>query len=361
VEETARLLRYRALARLARRARCPAVLTAHHLDDQAETVLLGLIRGAGPDGLGGMAPESRWPLGGRGPRLLRPLLAFTRAEILSYAKQRDIPYRIDASNRDRSFFRNRLRPVLRGWERARPGFFRRAGRAAEILRDETAYWSGRLDRLERAVLRRTGDGMTIDLTRLMRYHKVEQRRLLKRLFPAADFAALERLRALAGASGPGALSLPSGGVVRKSARALLFRQGGPSHRRFDPKNAPLPVPGRVSLPDGRLAARPVKRLPPRWRRLAPRRVFVDADRLRGRRLLCRTRRPGDRFRPLGMAGRKKLQDFFVDAGVPREQRENVLVLEDKRRIVWVVGHRLAEDVKLTPATRRIVELTWEPA
>lgn len=364
IEETARRLRYRALAGLARSTGCRHVLTAHHLDDQVETLFLNLVRGAGPAGVGGMSPEGPWPFPGpAAPRLLRPLLAISRDRIMAYIKQRAITYRIDKSNRSPAFFRNRLRPVLRGWEQARPGFFRRAGRLAEILRDEEAYWVPRLRRMEKALLRRGA----IDLRRLIRYHKVEQRRFFKHLFPTADFTALERLRAFALSSATGALSLPSGGAVRKNTRALVLTdRGNSSSLGFAPllKEAPLSLPGRVILSGPRrfrIVAQPVKRLPAGWRRLAPERVFVDADRLEGRRLLCRAWRPGDRFQPLGMTGHKKLQDFFVDAGVPREQRPGVLVLEDKSGIVWVVGHRLSDAVKLTPATKRVLELAVETA
>jgi tRNA(Ile)-lysidine synthase len=117
MEDAARELRYTALASLARRFRCPRVATAHTLDDQTETVVLNLLRGTGPSGLAGMVDRGPWPVSipGRRPSLLRPLMIFSKKEILRYLQSRGLPFRVDATNALPLFLRNRLRPVLRSW------------------------------------------------------------------------------------------------------------------------------------------------------------------------------------------------------------------------------------------------------
>jgi tRNA(Ile)-lysidine synthase len=215
LEEAARVLRYQALGGMARAWRCGAVLTAHILDDQAETVLMNLIRGTGPAGLGGMAPDAPWPAPtpGPGPRLLRPLLETRRPEILSYMKDRKLSFRVDVTNDTPAFFRNRVRPVLKDWERERPGLYERIGRLAALVRDEEAFWDARL-----------GPPVhRLDLGRFKRYHIILQRRILRRNFGFASFPTVERARAFALDPGPAPRQSVPGGWLEKRRGFLLFR------------------------------------------------------------------------------------------------------------------------------------------
>jgi tRNA(Ile)-lysidine synthase len=230
IEEASRVLRYRALARMAADLRCAAVLAAHTLDDQAETVVMNLVRGAGPDGLGGMAPRSTWPVpvprartgsprprrSNEGPLLLRPLLTVPKNEILGYLRDRRVPFRTDATNALPLFFRNRVRPVLQAWEEERPGLRERLARLAEVLRDEQDYW----DALMPPFSRRRG----LDLRPFRTLHKAFQRRLLRHTFGFSSFAAIERARAFA--MDPGAASRQSvpGGRLEKAEGRLIFRR-----------------------------------------------------------------------------------------------------------------------------------------
>jgi tRNA(Ile)-lysidine synthase len=221
-EEAARILRYRALARMARLLRCDAVLTAHTLDDQAETVVMNLIRGAGPAGLAGMAPVSPWPVPAAstaGLPLLRPFLSIRRREITRYLRKRKVPFRTDATNAQPLFFRNRIRPVLAGWDRERPGLVDRLGRLAEILRDEESFWEEFL-----GSLRRKGRGKGLALASFKKYHKVIQRRLLRRAFGLSSFFAVERARDFALGAGPAPRQSVPGGWIEKRGGRLLFRK-----------------------------------------------------------------------------------------------------------------------------------------
>jgi tRNA(Ile)-lysidine synthase len=221
LEEASRLLRYRALATSARFLRCGAVLTAHTLNDQAETVLMNLMRGTGPDGLGGMAPISPWPAPEKREKplkLLRPLLSVRRETLLSYLKDRRIPFRIDATNALPIFLRNRVRPVLNNWDKERPGLADRLGRTAEILRDENDYWDVLLEKLRSDFRRRS-----LDLATFKSYHKALQRRLLRRTFGLASFTAVERARLFAMDPGPASKeSVPGGWIEKKGDR--IFRR-----------------------------------------------------------------------------------------------------------------------------------------
>lgn len=219
LEDAARHARYAALARAARRFRCPAVATAHTLGDQVETVFLNLLRGTGPAGLAGMAPAAPWPAG-RGPRLLRPLLGLRREALAAHLRRRRIPWRRDETNEAPIFLRNRLRPVLRRWDAERPGLFERVSRTAQILRDEEDFWRSRLGVPAEADRRKTRP-RRLEVGPFLRYSIGEQRRRLRHRFGLARFESLERVRALAAAPGPGTLDLP-GVRVRRIGRRLLF-------------------------------------------------------------------------------------------------------------------------------------------
>ncbi len=373
LEEAARVLRYGRLAEMARSLSCGLVLTAHTLDDQVETLFIHLLRGTGPAGLGGMAPVSFWPVPARArPLLLRPLLNVSRRQILAYLRGRGLPFRRDATNEQPLFLRNRLRPVLQAWERERPGFFQRAARLSLLQRDEEDFWRARISGLSRRVFRRKGGSAVLDLRRFLRYHKVEQRRLLRRIPGLSDFPQVEWARALAHAPvaenpSPKRFVLP-GGWMERRRHTLLFHPGR-APERSEPFAVPSVSPprrvrGRLRLETGTgpfkrawdIRARPVAALPRGWKR-SRWRVFADADKADPGSLACRTWRPGDRFRPLGLAGRKKLQDFFVDQKVPAAERTSIPLLVNRKGIVWVAGHRLSDAVKVTADTRRFLELS----
>lgn len=227
LEEAGRLLRYRALAAVARREGCGVVLAAHHLNDQAETFFLNLVRGTGPAGLAAMAPLATWPVPvpRPAPLLARPLLDVSREDILSYARARGLRFRTDASNASPAFARNRLRPLLRRLERERPGLLQRLARLAAVQRDEEAFWRAEVRLASPRLFRRKGAALSLDRAVLNRYHVSLQRRLLRQAVGLPDFSSIERVRALS-LAGQGGPVLFRGGRAVLKGRRLLIRRGG---------------------------------------------------------------------------------------------------------------------------------------
>jgi tRNA(Ile)-lysidine synthase len=194
LEERARERRYKELARIAKQRRSALVLTAHTLDDQAETVFMNLLRGTGGDGLAGM-PALR-PLSGK-IRLGRPFLSLGRAELHGWLDRCHVRARTDRSNRDESFLRNWLRRNLFPQLAHRsPGFKVRLANLATLLHDEKTFWSDYLDDVEKRVLRADRGGRLLDLGGLLRYSAAVQRRFLRRVVGEnlMTFGAVERLR-----------------------------------------------------------------------------------------------------------------------------------------------------------------------
>jgi tRNA(Ile)-lysidine synthase len=375
-EAAARALRYGALAGVAERLGARTIAVAHTANDQAETVLMNLIRGTGLAGLRGMRSVAPLLGGNEGRtdlRLVRPFLAVDRAAVLAYLSARGIAARDDASNRDPRFLRNRLRhAVLPGLAalnpRVRTALVHLADSAAEDeeLLDEIAAraWSTLVDRQPDCVI--------IDTVALQRSPRAVQQRVLRRaarelLGDGRTFGwtAVLAIRTLLDAGPKGRSSLPGGleavlddGLLRLS-RQPPGRSRVPADRM--PVALPLTVPGTTLLPGGwRISTELRARQPDEPVNRDPWVCRLDADALAAP-LGVRGRQPGDRLVPLGMGGRhRRLQDLFVDAQVAREERDcwPLLVAEDE--ILWVVGLRLAEAARLRPTTRRVLELQVVP-
>lgn len=366
LEEAARELRYRFLARAARKARCDAVAVGHTQDDQAETVLLHLLRGSGLRGLAGMAPSAPWPLPSRGdtPRLVRPLLCLSRADTERACREAGVVPLRDPTNRSRAHLRNRIRlellPLLR---RYNP----RIGEALVRFATTAAADVEFLEELAAAALpaSRGADGtVRLERRRLLALPPALQAHAVRlaasRLLGDARALSERHLRAvLRAAAGPtgGRLDLPRGLRLQVERGAITLTKRPPSPPRPLPDGArPLPVPGTVRFGLWRIEVQLLARRPAARSLVADSYVaYLDADAC-GPRLSLRRRRPGDRFQPLGLARSKKLQDFFVDAHVPRAERDAVPLVCAERGIAWIVGRRLAEWAKVTAASRRVLRL-----
>jgi tRNA(Ile)-lysidine synthase len=222
IEETAREMRYKSLLAMAKRRRCAAIVTAHHAQDQAETVLFNFLRGAGSAGLAGISPARR--LGAQGPLLLRPFLSISRETLRASLRAERQLFREDPTNRDIAFTRNRIRhETLPTLSRDFPGLSGRLGQLANILRDEEDYWAPIVALEISKTTRQIGKKLSIDLTRLLRYHRALGRRVIRTLLPGLSFQETERIFTLAQErKEPARLFFPSGVFVSKKADRLVI-------------------------------------------------------------------------------------------------------------------------------------------
>ncbi len=364
LEDAARRARHEFFSVVAQRTGIHKLALAHTADDQVETFLLRLLRGAGVPGLVGIWPERQ--IGSL--RVIRPLLGIRRAEVLHYLDERKLSHCEDVSNADTRFTRNRIRhdllPLL---ERDfNPAIRDVLARTAEILRDEDFYM---LRHVAQTFYLRTCSNDSVNVTTLVNLPIAVQRRLLRFWLGGEDelgarfsFDHIEAVRALALNDSPSAqLDLPDDLVVyreyewlRKTARAELEPVRGTWPLNLLGETVVRELGVRFVLEGGDLSAlSSVKEQqsgdkPPHFKE------DFDAEAL-GEQLVVRTWQEGDRFQPLGMSEEKKLQDFFVDEKVPRRRRGRTpLMCAADGRIAWVVGHRIAEPFKVTERSRRIL-------
>ncbi len=369
LEDAARQARYEFLEQVAAAESARYVVLGHQALDQAETVLLHLVRGSGTAGLAGMRVV-------RAGRFVRPLLTVDRQQIREYAAALAVPYREDASNADRRFTRNRVRhellPLLR---RFNPRVEAALSRTATLLADEDDW----LEQSAAAAFARVriaawlpglcAGQLGLDVPRLLEYHIAVRRRLVRRalgwLRPRAGELGCAHVEAVVRAAaqpGGGPRQIAAGLAVQRCGDWLLL--GRAEAAAVDTE---VPVPGEVEVADRGLRLR-ARLLPPEAGAARPipdgsRAAALDWDAL-GQAVRLRSLRPGDVFQPHGMAGHKKVSDFLVDTKWPRLLRPGLLVLTGADgQIAWVVGLRTAHGPRLAAHTRRILaaEVMWSPA
>jgi tRNA(Ile)-lysidine synthase len=383
-EEAARTLRYRFLFRAAREAGAQAVATGHTADDQAETVLMHFLRGAGLSGLKGMSARVVLPVFDNEIPLIRPLLNWQRADTEAYCRENGLSPLHDPTNADTTYLRNRLRhELLPTLESYNPRIRETLVRTALALQGDEALLAEVVDAAWQESVLEQGPGfVAFDQSALESSSPALRRNLFKRaaflLRPSLrdmDFAALERAAALQPVDLAGGLRLFADGkkIYLAAYEANLPSVDWPQvSEQFLVISNQLSVNGnQYPLGEGWLLTCEPVSLPTPLRGQAENwqlntdnwSALLDAD-LTGNTLTgtstlrVRTVRAGDRFQPLGMSGASvKLQDFFVNIKLPRRARKKwpLVCVEDE--IAWVGGLRLAHPFRVTEKTRRVLKLT----
>ena len=360
VQAEAREARYRFFDELAQEVGAKVVATAHHRDDQAETLLLNLLRGAGPAGLAGM-PVRRPLAPGSSVDLVRPLLWASRQEIEAYARDCGLRWRDDASNATTAYRRNVLRhEVLPLLEDQFPGAAERIAHTADLLRGYLDHGAALVpDALFDAAAEPIATGWGLRLDVLAAQPDVVRRGLLlealRRWAPEAPrtAASVAELDALVAAQ-PGRRVTWPDATVWRDREPIVF---APPH-----EGATFAVEverGETRSPVGMLRVELLDRVPTAFD-ASPLVEVVDAGRLRFP-LTLRSWQHGDVVQPLGLGGHKNVSDVLTEGRVPPHARAQEPVLVSDGEIVWVVGHRLGAAFAVGPSTRRAVRLTWSPS
>lgn len=354
LEEGGREARYAWFDEIASKYGARAVALGHHADDQAETVLMRLLRGAGASGLSGMSP-------GAGGRYIRPLLCATRTEIEDYLRKKNIPFRTDETNSDTRFLRNRIRhellPYLKTYN---PSICDRLIATAQILSADETLLEAVTDQAFRRLAFTGRDEIIIDLQAI----RTEPQGLRFRVYRKAINAVKGNLLHLSlkhlqliddlalSRKANAQISLPVHLIVTKSYQTLSMTSCL-ADRHADLPELLVEGPGIYPLHGNRLLSVSESQPPPSWKDIPPLKAYFDLD-AAPFPWTVRTFRAGDRFVPLGMTGSKKLKDFFIDMKIPRQTRRNIPILVSNGRILWIAGLRVAADASLTPCTKAVM-------
>jgi tRNA(Ile)-lysidine synthase len=360
LEDASRRARYEFLGAVARKFRARKIATGHTASDQAETVLLRLLRGAGGTGLAGIPPV-------REGKIIRPLIDLGGTEVREFLHREGIAFRRDSSNTQQDVLRNRVRlhliPLLE--KEFNPKIQQALARTARLLsEDDATLGRAAVQALRRAVRRRSSGQLALALPSLLKYNQSTQSRILREALRdlrgdilGLGFRHIDALLGLAGSGRTGAKTSLPGGVVASRGYGELVLDLKPSPCP-DAAETSLLIPGRTDLRgNGLVLVSELLGRQPSPRDLKRKdRVYLDADAFRSP-LLVRTRKEGDRFQPFGLAREKKLKKVLIDDRIPRDKRQQLpLLVDGAGTILWIVGHRRSEKAKVTKGTRRILEI-----
>ncbi len=356
LQEAAREARFSFFRSLVQKCGARRVALGQTADDQAETIVMRFLRGAGLAGLKGISPV-------RDEVVIHPLIEVRRWQIEAYLAEEGLPHVEDSSNRKDVYLRNRIRrhliPMLENYN---PKLKTRLAGMGQVLLLDEEYMRARTNEVWGRVVRENGDAISLDLTQFRNLHPALRFRLLRRSVGSVSDISVRRLgmthilslaNLALGERPQGEIHLPGRLTARRIYDRLKIDKGErPSSPVFD---YPVAFPGTTPLPE--LGQKLMIEFVDQWnvKEASLRRVFLDSQRLQGP-LRVRNYQHGDRFRPLGMMGVKKVKDCFIDGKVPMEERSRTPVVVSGNAIVWVVGYRISQDVRVTAETKRVIRM-----
>lgn len=354
IQEAARNLRYAFFTKLRRSIGFQKIATAHNADDNAETIILNILRGSGIHGLTGI------PVFKKDTLIIRPLLFAQRETIREYVESNQIKFREDSSNLKsdytRNFLRNELLPLIR--DNINPNFTKAIGRTSEIFNQLEEYIQKEIETvLKQIIILRTDNEMGIDLVVFQNQPTFIQEHLL--LFLAKEFTSSEiefntikSMLSISQAETGSYCSLPKEKIFYRDRKRLIFTRT--SH--FAPFSYSIKLDKKYNFDtfifESSTAASPEITNDPNIE-------YIDGAKL-GDDIIIRSWVEGDRFIPLGMKEEKKLSDFFIDRKIPLFKKHSIPILLSDDKIVWVCGIRLDDRFKISDQTKHYIRLYYSP-
>lgn len=331
------------------------IATGHHSGDNAESVLMHILRGSGIDGLKGISV--------RNGNFIRPLLCVSRDDVMEYVQEKSLPYVQDGTNKNaaytRNFVRNVLLPQIR--ERINPDVSGALNRLSGIAGEDSAFIFGEAERIFPECAAQKDDRVKIDIERFLALSPAVAYRVVKiacaKLFVTQDIENVHigAVMRLAKKNRTGTRANLAGGLCAEvEYGSLVIRFAA---RRVDYSFCSMfDIEARNETPFGDyIECEQVEACD--FSNQDPYTAYVDRDKLPAH-FMFRTRYTGDRIAPLGSCGSKKLKDYFIDKKLTREEREKTPLLADGNRIIWAVGHVIGDDYKVDNTTKRILRMNY---
>ncbi len=367
IETAARRLRLKSLSQIADQQNCTAIATAHHKDDNCETIIHRLIRGTGYRGLAGIWPKKIFEAG---QIFIRPFLCAGRKDIESCLVSQNINWRTDHTNYDVSFTRNRIRHKLLPYlqKQTSAPLSQQLLKLAEISLHLQKKVSQQSDTaLADIKIKSTQNQVAISAPKLLKLPPLVQNQIICDLLESIgsglkdlDYDHFERIVDFAeNAKHSKILQLPNGFYIRKDYDNLIFskKKAQPS---APPESEELNIPGRTALENWQIRAEVFDAdcfdLKDFIHRKTGKVECFDLDKIQ-LPLIARPRKIGDRFTPLNLSADKKIGKFLTAEKVGFDTRKNTFVITDSKKILWLCPVRISDNAKITAETRRILRLT----
>lgn len=362
-EEAGREIRYKLFDDVAKKTGASKIAIAQNKNDQAETVLMRLMRGSGLEGLTAIDYI-------RDGKVIRPLLDISRKEIEEYCLKYKLKPRIDKTNLEAIYTRNKIRLELISYieKNFNSNIIDTLWRTANILKDDNDY----LNRMTKDIINELSevhpDKISLDINKFKNLHIAMQRRVIR--------GAIERLKG--NLKEIGLIHIEKIIELTKNYKVGL-KVDLPDHMfvelgynsidiRISKERNNIPNKFEYTVEIGKstyikdlsssIKASIISKNDIDLYKKNKNTIFIDLDKVKGN-LIIRNRRNGDRFTPLGMKGSKKIKDFFIDQKIPKEYRDKIPILCDEQGIIWIVGYRMSEDYKIDYKTENVIQLTYE--
>jgi len=359
IEDIGRRERYKFLNELSRMEDLNKIALGHNLNDQAETIVMRFLRGSGAEGLKGMLPV-------REERYIRPLLEVRRNEIVTFLDKEGVQYVTDSSNRDSAYLRNRIRtdliPALRNSYNNR--LVENICQMADILREEDDYFENEIARiLKNWKITLDGDAIRINISEFRTLHCAMQQRIIKFLLRKVSlkktgigYAHIMSVCNLINSRRPNvSVNLPFHIRVEREYDILVFsRAGYPSTPGCSDFTYRVDIPATIHIREVDIKIKfdfvGVENIDFKNNRA----IYMDYNAIRFP-VEIRNIKTGDRMQPLGMEGKRKIKDIFIDAKIPKKRRCRIPLLVDRDSVLWIIGMKMNNAVKLTKMTEKVVK------
>ncbi len=360
IELKAREIRKDFFNKIVKLYKANSIALGHNANDQAETILLNLFRGAGTNGLKGILPKN--------DIIIHPLIEFSRKEIEEYLSLNNLNYRIDKSNYENIYSRNKIRNILMPFvlENINPKFVEKTINTARVLRESETVISVYANRLFKSVvLERNDSKIVLSLTKLEKYLPVIRFYFYKKIhteFTGSDRDFFqyhfEEIEKLLKSDGCKQKSFPSNITVFKEYNKLTFQKTSTIVPiNTDNKRTIDKIRARIKFENYRLYFKKLKKIDETDRRNKGV-IFMDLDKIKFP-ITFRHRKNGDKFIPRGHIHPKKLKEFFIDKKISKFERDKILVMEDSEKILWIAGYEIDNRVAVTKDTSNFLMIRLE--
>ncbi|SHH47716.1 tRNA lysidine(34) synthetase TilS [Tepidibacter thalassicus] len=363
LEEGARILRYNMFFEIKEKINADKIAIAHNINDQAETVLMRMMRGTGLQGLKGIEYK-------RDDGIIRPLLDVSREEIEKYCEENNLNPRIDHTNLEDIYVRNKIRLKLIPYmsENFNPNLKESIARMANLLREDSDYIEEQANSaFEQVCEKKSQNIISLDIDKFLKFHKAIKNRIIRKSidFILGDIKGIEQkhiedvISLFFESKTDTRIDLPRGIRVYKKNRNIIFTNEELVEKKIN-YNYKLPKSGYIKVKELNaiveskiLSVKEMKNIThDKYTKC------FDADKVCGD-LLIRNRKNGDRIKILGLGGSKKIKDLFIDLKIPREDRDKIPILVDEKGIIWVIGYRMSEDYKIDKGTKNILKVSFK--
>ncbi|MFP4698331.1 MAG: tRNA lysidine(34) synthetase TilS [Eubacteriales bacterium] len=355
LEEIGRIIRYKCMKKIAHKYKNGKIAVAHQMNDQAETIIMNLVRGTGLNGLLGMSPKR--------DRIIRPLLECKREEIEKYLEMNNLKYRQDSSNFEDVYTRNKIRLNILPYieDNINEKVIDHIHQTSEHLKLENDFINQVSTSAFEEMVAIEDNRISLNIDKFNKLHKAIQKRIIRKIIynlinhlKNIESVHIEQIIELALKQVGKKVHLPNNIIIKRCYDRLVFTIGIIENPSKIEKKHIIDIPSQVYIKSFNITIK-TSFIELEKGKIIPKKIYTkwfDYDKIKSA-LYVRKRKPGD-YIYLNNVGKKKIKDFFIDIKVPKEERDSIPLLACEKHIIWIIGYRISEVYKVTEDTKRVL-------